>query len=163
MAVFPDYVIREIAEKNDIYDIVSQSVTLKKAGSSYIGLCPFHNEKTPSFSVSPRRGIFKCFGCGEGGDVIGFVMKNENLSFVEAVTKLAGRAGIQLPQTQSFDSHKAAKRKEKADLLHAINRDAAEFFYSNVKSNPQIIDYFKKRQISGSVVKAFWLGYAPDS
>ncbi len=163
MAVFPDYVIREIAEKNDIYDVVSQSVTLKKAGSSYIGLCPFHNEKTPSFSVSPRRGIFKCFGCGEGGDVIGFVMKNENLSFVEAVTKLAGRAGIQLPEAKNFDSQKSAKRKEKADLLHAINRDAAEFFYANVKSNPQIIDYFKKRQISGSVVKAFWLGYAPDS
>lgn len=163
MAVFPDYVIREIAEKNDIYDIVSQSVTLKKAGSSYIGLCPFHNEKTPSFSVSPRRGIFKCFGCGEGGDVIGFVMKSENISFVEAVTKLASRAGIQLPEAKSFDSHKAAKRKEKAELLHAINRDAAEFFYANVKSNPQIIDYFKRRQISGSVVKAFWLGYAPDS
>lgn len=163
MAVFPDYVIREIAEKNDIYDVVSQSVTLKKAGSSYIGLCPFHNEKTPSFSVSPRRGIFKCFGCGEGGDVIGFVMKNENLSFVEAVTKLASRAGIQLPESKNFDSQKSAKRKEKADLLHAINRDAAEFFYANVKSNPQIIDYFKKRQISGSVVKAFWLGYAPDS
>jgi len=163
VAVFPDYVIREIAEKNDIYDVVSQSVTLKKAGSSYIGLCPFHNEKTPSFSVSPRRGIFKCFGCGEGGDVIGFVMKNENLSFVEAVTKLASRAGIQLPESKNFDSQKSAKRKEKADLLHAINRDAAEFFYANVKSNPQIIDYFKKRQISGSVVKAFWLGYAPDS
>jgi len=163
VAVFPDYVIREIAEKNDIYDVVSQSVTLKKAGSSYIGLCPFHNEKTPSFSVSPRRGIFKCFGCGEGGDVIGFVMKNENLSFVEAVTKLALRAGIQLPESKNFDSQKSAKRKEKADLLHAINRDAAEFFYANVKSNPQIIDYFKKRQISGSVVKAFWLGYAPDS
>lgn len=163
MAVFPDYVIREIAEKNDIYDIVSQSVTLKKAGSSYIGLCPFHNEKTPSFSVSPRRGIFKCFGCGEGGDVIGFVMKSENISFVEAVTKLASRAGIQLPEAKNFDSHKAAKRKEKAELLHAINRDAAEFFYANVKSNPQIIDYFKRRQISGSVVKAFWLGYAPDS
>lgn len=163
MPVFPDYVIREVAEKNDIYDIVSQSVTLKKAGSSYIGLCPFHNEKTPSFSVSPRRGIFKCFGCGEGGDVIGFVMKNENLSFVEAVTKLAAKANIQLPEAKNYDSQKAEKRKAKAELLHNINKDAAEFFYNNVKTSPQIIDYFKKRRISGSVVKAFWLGYAPDS
>ena len=161
MSVFPDYIIREIADKNDIYDVVSQTVPLKKSGASYIGLCPFHNEKTPSFSVSSKRGIFKCFGCGEGGDVIGFVMKNDNLSFVEAVQKLAARANIQLPEVNSFDADKQQKRKEK--LLHAINRDAAEFFYSNVKTSPVIIDYFKKRQISASVVKAFWLGYAPDS
>jgi len=163
MSVFPDYIIREIADKNDIYDVVSQTVPLKKAGSSYIGLCPFHNEKTPSFSVSSKRGIFKCFGCGEGGDVIGFVMKNDNLTFVEAVQKLAQRANIQLPEFKNYDADKQQKRKEKSDLLHAINKDAAEFFYSNVKTSPVIIDYFKKRQMSASVVKAFWLGYAPDS
>lgn len=101
MPLFPDYVIKEVADKNDIYDVISQTVSLKKAGSSYIGLCPFHNEKTPSFSVSPRRGIFKCFGCGEGGDVIGFVMKNENLSFFDAVTKLASRANITLPEVKN--------------------------------------------------------------
>ena len=82
MPLFPDYVIKEVADKNDIYDVISQTVSLKKAGSSYIGLCPFHNEKTPSFSVSPRRGIFKCFGCGEGGDVIGFVMKMKIFRFL---------------------------------------------------------------------------------
>ncbi len=163
MSVFPDYIIREIADKNDIYDVVSQTVSLKKAGSSYIGLCPFHNEKTPSFSVSSKRGIFKCFGCGEGGDVIGFVMKNENLSFVEAVQKLAKRANIQLPEFKDYDADKAQKRKEKTEKLYAVNRDAAEFFYSNVKSSPAIIEYFKKRQITGSMVKTFWLGYAPDS
>ncbi len=163
MAVFPEYIIREIAEKNDIYDVVSQTVSLKKAGASYIGLCPFHNEKTPSFSVSSRRGIFKCFGCGEGGDVIGFVMKNENLSFVEAVTKLAKRANITLPETKDYDADKTKKRKEKSELLHSINKDAAAFFYSNIKSSKIAIDYFKTRGISSDVVKAFWLGYAPDS
>ena len=94
MAMIPEYIIKEVAERNDILDVVSQTVSLKKSGNSYIGLCPFHNEKTPSFNVTPRRGIFKCFGCGEGGDVIGFVMKNENLSFFDAVTKLAARANI---------------------------------------------------------------------
>ena len=130
MPLFPDYIIREVAEKNDIYDVVSQTVSLKKTGSSYIGLCPFHNEKTPSFSVSPRRGIFKCFGCGEGGDVIGFVMKNENLTFYEAVSRLAQRANIQLPEIKQKDAEQAKRRKEKSDLLHAINKDSAEFFYN---------------------------------
>ena len=162
MPLFPDYVIREVAERNDIYDVVSQVVSLKKTGSSYIGLCPFHSEKTPSFSVSPRRGIFKCFGCGEGGDVIGFVMKNENLTFYEAVSKLAQRANIQLPEVQKKDEEAAKRRKEKSELLYAINKDSAEFFYNNIKSSPEAIEYFKKRQLDARVVKAFWLGYAPD-
>lgn len=163
MPLFPDYVIREVAEKNDIYEVVSQTVSLKKAGSSYIGLCPFHNEKTPSFSVSPRRGIFKCFGCGEGGDVIGFVMKSENISFFEAVTKLAAKANIQLPEVKKQDADKDRRRKEKSELLYTINKDAAEFFYNNVKTSDSAISYFKKRQLDGKLVKYFWLGYAPDS
>ncbi|MBE7051190.1 MAG: DNA primase [Ruminococcaceae bacterium] len=163
MPMFPEYLIREVAEKNDIYDVVSRSVSLKKTGSSYIGLCPFHNEKTPSFSVSPRRGIFKCFGCGEGGDVIGFVMKNENLSFYDAVAKLASNAGIQLPEIKKEEVDRDRKRKEKSELLYAINKDAAEFFYNNVKTSQSAIDYFKKRQLDGRLVKYFWLGYAPES
>ena len=103
MPLFPEYIIQEVADKNDIYDVISKTVRLKKAGSSYIGLCPFHNEKTPSFSVSPRRGIFKCFGCGEGGDVIRFVMKSESLSFYEAVQKLADNANITLPKVSNVD------------------------------------------------------------
>jgi len=163
MPLFPDYVIKEVADKNDIYDVISQTVSLKKSGSSYIGLCPFHNEKTPSFSVSPRRGIFKCFGCGEGGDVIGFVMKNENLSFFDAVTKLASRANITLPEVKNFDKDKSEKRKEKAQHIYEINKEAANYFYSNIKNSPEAIAYFKKRELSSSQVKAFWLGYAPDS
>lgn len=163
MPIFPEYVIKEVAEKNDIIEVVSQTVALKKAGSSYIGLCPFHNEKTPSFSVSPRRGIFKCFGCGEGGDVIGFVMKSEGISFHEAVKKLAQRANVQLPETKSYDDDLAEKKKEKRELLYMINKDAAAFFYKNIKTSKDAIDYFKKRELDGNIVKYFWLGYAPES
>lgn len=163
MAMIPEYIIKEVAERNDILDVISQTVSLKKSGNSYIGLCPFHNEKTPSFNVTPRRGIFKCFGCGEGGDVIHFVMKNENLSFYEAVQNLAQRAGIQLPESKGYDSEKAEKRKEKRQLLCEINKEAAQFFYHNIKTSEKAVDYFKKRELSGQVVKYFWLGYAPDS
>ena len=117
MPLFPEYVIQEVADKNDIYDVISKSVRLKKAGSSYIGLCPFHNEKTPSFSVSPRRGIFKCFGCGEGGDVIRFVMKRDGLSFYEAVTKLAESANIALPKISNYDKEADEQKKKQAKLL----------------------------------------------
>ena len=163
MAVYPEYVIKEVAEKNDIIEVISQTVTLKKAGSSYIGLCPFHNEKTPSFSVSPRRGIFKCFGCGEGGDVIGFVMKSDNLSFHEAIKKLALRANIQLPETKSYDADEAERKKEKRELIYAINKEAAAYFFKSIKTSDEAVNYFKKRELDGKVVKYFWLGYAPDS
>jgi len=163
MPRFPDYIIQEVVDKNDIYDIVSQNVHLKKAGSSYIGLCPFHNEKTPSFSVSQRRGIFKCFGCGEGGDVIRFVMKTEDVSFAEAVKKLADRANIALPDLKPGNSDKAEYIKERNSLMYSINKAAAEFFYSSIKSSEAAVAYFKKRELDSKVVKYFWLGYSPDS
>ena len=104
MPLYPEYLIREVADKNDIRDVISQYVNLKKAGSSYVGLCPFHNEKTPSFSVSPQKGIFHCFGCGEGGNVIHFMMKIENMPFVEAVEKLAQRAGT-MDLSDKYNNH----------------------------------------------------------
>lgn len=162
MPRYPDYVLREVAEKNDIIEVVSQSVELKKAGSSYIGLCPFHNEKTPSFSVSPRRAIFKCFGCGEGGDVINFVMKKEGISFYEAVKNLAQRANIMLPEIKSDDNEKVQKSKEQRELIYEINKEAASFFYSNVKSSDESISYFKQRGITSEIVKTFWLGYSQN-
>lgn len=163
MPRFPDYVIQEVADKNDIYDVISQTVQLKKAGNSYIGLCPFHSEKTPSFSVSPRRGIFKCFGCGEGGNVIHFVMKHDGLTFHDAVARLASRANIQLPTLAPRDEEAAQRRKAHSELMFAINKDAAEFFYTNIKSAPHAVEYFKKRELDSRMVKYFWLGYAPDS
>jgi len=163
MPLFPEYIIQEVADKNDIYDVISKSVRLKKAGSSYIGLCPFHNEKTASFSVSPRRGIFKCFGCGEGGDVIRFVMKRDGLSFYEAVTKLAEAANITLPKISKYDKDADEAKKKQASLTYEINKEAATFFFSNIKNSSVAVEYFKKRGLDSLTVKSFWLGFAPDS
>lgn len=163
MALFPEYVIREICEKNDIYDVVSKYVRLKKSGNSYLGLCPFHNEKTPSFSVSPSRGVCHCFGCGEGGDVISFLMKVENISFYEAIKKLADMANITLPEVSNHDKEDARKSRERREGMYKINQEAALFFYEQLKVSQKSIDYLKKRELSGAVAKNFWLGFAPDS
>lgn len=163
MPRFPDYIIQEVADKNDIYDVVSKSVQLKKAGSSYIGLCPFHNEKTPSFSVSPKRGIFKCFGCGEGGDVIRFVMKRDGVSFYDAVVKLADMANIALPKMSNYDKEAEEKKQDHKFLIYEINKEAASYFFTNIKNEPAAIEYFKKRELDSRTVKAFWLGFATDS
>lgn len=162
MPRFPDYIIQEVADKNDIYDVISKSVQLKKAGSSYIGLCPFHNEKTPSFSVSPRRGIFKCFGCGEGGDVIRFVMKRDGLSFYDAVVKLADMANITLPKVSDYDKESEEIKKKHKSLVYEINKEAASFFYSNIRKSSVAVEYFKKRNLDSLTVKSFWLGFARD-
>lgn len=163
MPLFPDHIIQEVAEKNDIYELVSQYVPLKRAGSSYQGLCPFHNEKTPSFSVSPQKGIFHCFGCGEGGNSIGFLMKIENISFYEAVTRLAERANIELPKPDSSDFDRGNEKKKERELIYEINKDAATKFYENLKTGKNAIEYFKNREIDGSWAKKFWLGFAKDS
>ncbi len=163
MPLFPDHIIQEVAEKNDIYELVSQYVPLKRAGSSYQGLCPFHNEKTPSFSVSPQKGIFHCFGCGEGGNSIGFLMKIENISFYEAVTRLAERANIELPKPDSSDFDRGNEKKKERELIYEINKAAATKFYENLKTGKNAIEYFKNREIDGSWAKKFWLGFAKDS
>ena len=133
MPLYPEYIIREVADKNDIRDLISQYVHLKKAGNSYVGLCPFHNEKTPSFSVSPQKGIFHCFGCGEGGNVIHFMMKIENMSFVEAVEKLAERAGVTLPKINDKDSERYVLMAKEREIIYQINQDALNYFYGNLK------------------------------
>ncbi len=163
MPMFPEYIIQEVTEKNDIYDVVSKYVHLKKAGNSYVGLCPFHNEKTPSFSVSPQRGVFHCFGCGVGGDVISFLMKIENIPFYEAVKKLADMSGITLPQVTEYDRGNSEKIKKQKEKLFELNREAALFFYENLKGSEKSIAYLKKRQLTGALAKTFWLGFAPDS
>ena len=131
MPLYPEYIIREVADKNDIRDVVANYVNLKKAGGSYVGLCPFHNEKTPSFSVSPQKGIFHCFGCGEGGNVIHFLMKIENISFVEAVEKLAENAGVMLPKPSRHDSEEYAQKARQREVL--LGRKTS-FFQSGKKS-----------------------------
>ena len=132
MPLYPDYVIQEVIDKNDIVEVISEYVQLKRSGSNYMGLCPFHNEKTPSFSVSSQKGIFHCFGCGEGGTVITFVMKIENLTFFEALKHLAQRANIMLPEANNQDSKKEAAIKDKKETYFNINYDAAKFFYKKL-------------------------------
>lgn len=157
---YSDELIEEIRMKNDIVDVISGYVRLQKKGSSYFGLCPFHNEKSPSFSVSRQKQMYYCFGCGAGGNVFTFLMDYENLSFTEAVHILAERAGVELPKAEYS---KAAK--EKADLkasLLEINKAAARYFYAQLKSEQGKTGYtyLKDRGLSDEMIKAFGLGYS---
>ena len=124
--------IEQVIAANDIVDVIGSYVQLKRAGSGYKGLCPFHSEKTPSFSVSPSRQTYHCFGCGEGGNVISFVMKYENDTFPEAMKLLADRAGIRLPQ-EDYSEASRKKSAEKARLM-AINKEAASYYYRLLRS-----------------------------
>lgn len=157
---YSDELIEEIRAKNDIVDVISGYVRLQKKGSSHFGLCPFHNEKSPSFSVSRNKQMYYCFGCGAGGNVITFLMEYENYSFLEAVQVLAERAGIELPKMEY-----SREAKEKADLKAAlleINKAAAQYFYVQLKS-PQgrtAHRYLTERGLSEDTMKAFGLGYS---
>ena len=156
---FPESFITELAERNDIADVVSGYVRLsRKSGSNLFGLCPFHSEKTPSFSVSPDKQIYHCFGCGKGGGVINFIMEIENLSFPEAVEFLAKRAGMELPE-QADDQ----ESRQRARML-ALNRDAARYFHAQLSQpgGQAARDYIQRRQISPRMVTVFGLGSAPD-
>lgn len=152
--------IDEIIEKNDIGDVIGEYVKLERKGSGYSGLCPFHNEKTPSFSVHEGKQIFKCFGCGKGGNVVQFIMLAENLTYPEALEHLAQRAGITLEK--SISKEREEKSRIKSDII-AINKLAARFFYETLKKSPHAQKYFYDRGIRAETVKQFGLGYAPDS
>jgi DNA primase len=156
---FSESFLQELCERNDIVDVVSGYVRLtKKSGSNQFGLCPFHSEKTPSFSVSADKQIFHCFGCGKGGGVINFIMEIENLSFPEAVEFLAKRANMPMPEQEN-----SAESRRRGRML-ALNRDAARYFYSQLASpeGGAAREYMKKRQISAASAKKFGLGFAPD-
>lgn len=159
MARYSDELIDEIRSSNDIVDIISQYVTLKRSGRNFFGLCPFHKEKSPSFSVSPDKQIFHCFGCGVGGNVIHFVSKIENLNFIETLQTLAERAGIELP---TLDNGEDSKRQELKSRVYQINELAAEFYHENLyKSTAKPAqEYVKKRKLTNSTLKKFKIGYA---
>ena len=157
---YPEEVIEEVRTRNDIVDIVSQYVNLKKKGANYFGLCPFHNEKSPSFSVSPGKQMYYCFGCGAGGNVFTFLMEYENFTFVEALKFLADRAGVELPQMEY-----SKEAKEQADLkntLLEINKQAAKFYYYQLHTErgKQGYDYLKGRGLSDDTIRKFGLGYS---
>lgn len=157
---FSEETIEEIRDSNDIVDIISSYLNLKRTGSNFKALCPFHTEKTPSFIVSPQKQIFHCFGCGEGGDVIKFVMKYENLNFVEAVKLLADKAGITLENDSNKENQEIRRKKEK---YYKINREAAIYFYNLLKKNKKAQDYLASREIGNSTIKAYGLGYSNPS
>jgi DNA primase, catalytic core len=157
---FPESFLEELSARNDIADVVSNYVHLtKKSGANLFGLCPFHSEKTPSFSVNPERQIYHCFGCGKGGSVINFIMEIENLSFPDAVQFLAHRAGMEVPE-DAPDENKSRRTR-----MLELNRAAARFFYEQLvaPTGRTAQEYAEKRAISGVMVRAFGLGYAPDS
>ena len=156
----PEKFIQDLIDRSDIVDVVSGYVRLtRRSGANMFGLCPFHSEKTPSFSVSPDRQIYHCFGCGKGGGVISFIMEIENLSYPEAVAFLARRAGMQMPEeTDSAEGRKRAR-------MLALNKDAARWFYSQLSepAGKPAVEYIRRRGISPAMVKNFGLGAAPDT
>lgn len=157
---YSDEIIEEVRSKNDIVDVISSYVKLQKKGSSYFGLCPFHNEKSPSFSVSREKQMYYCFGCGAGGNVFTFLMEYENYSFQEALKYLADRAGVELPEAEY--SKEARERADQKAILLEINKVAAQYFYVQLKS-PQgahALSYLKDRGLSDEMIHSFGLGYS---
>lgn len=160
MPYYSDELVEEVRSANDIVDVISGYVRLQKKGSTYFGLCPFHNEKTPSFSVSPGKQMYYCFGCGAGGNVLTFLMQYENYTFPEAMEALADRAGIELPKQEM--SGKARQEADKRARILEINKIAAKYFYAQLRMEQGRIgmEYFKKRELSPETMKKFGLGYS---
>ena len=157
---YPEELIEEVRTRNDIVEVISGYVRLQKKGSNYFGLCPFHNEKSPSFSVSPGKQMHYCFGCGAGGNVITFLMEYENQTFPEAVRTLAQRAGIALPEAD--DSKEAKQADSRRAKLLEINKEAAKYFYYQLRTERGSVgmEYLRKRELSDETMNHFGLGYA---
>ena len=162
--MIPEHIIEQIAQANDIVDVISSYFPLKRAGSAYKARCPFHQEKTASFNVNPARQIFKCFGCGAGGGVFKFVEMYENVNFPEAAKRLAARVGIRV-EDEPLSAEEDAKQKMRRRLL-ALHAAAAEWFHANLlkaKAAQGARDYLKGRGFTVEVAKSWKLGYAPES
>jgi DNA primase len=164
MPRIPEETIQQVLAATDIVALVGRSVKLRKAGTNYLGLCPFHNERTPSFNVSPSRGTYHCFGCGAGGSAIRFVMEHDSMSFVEAVKRLADAAGIRVEE-EVWDANAEAEAKQRSLLLRA-NREVAEWFHLLLMKHKLAAparDYLKSRGINAEMAKRWQMGYAPQS
>ena len=161
---FDDDLIEQIKNANDIVEVISEHVPLKKNGRNFWGRCPFHNESTPSFSVTPEKGFFYCFGCHESGNVISFLMKIEGLTFPAALEKLANRANIRLPEKALTEEER--KRKAHRDELYRVNDLAANYFHNclmKTEMGKVGLEYLQRRGLSLDIIKRFRLGFAPDS
>lgn len=157
---YPEELVEEVRERNDIVDVISGYVKLQRKGSSYFGLCPFHNEKSPSFSVSPGKQMYYCFGCGAGGNVFTFLMEYENYTFPEVMKILAERAGVALPEREY--SQEERKQQDLRTQILELNKMAAKYFYYQLRSEngKQAMDYLKGRQLTDETIKSFGLGFA---
>ena len=152
-------IIERIKQENDIVDIISESVRLKRTGRNFVGLCPFHNDKNPSFSVSQEKQIYKCFSCGEAGNVVTFVMKQMNMNYVEALKYLAEKANIPLDLNEGKVNSSINRKKE---ILYKVNIETGRFFFKNLMENNMAKEYFFNRGIKNSTIRKFGLGYAKD-
>lgn len=160
--MIPESFIQELLNRIDIVDLIDSYVRLKKSGANFTACCPFHNEKTPSFSVSPSKQFYHCFGCGAHGTAIGFLMEYSGLSFVDAVKDLAARAGMQVPEDDTRDNARPPRGGQpKASLSELLTR-AARYYYGQLKHSDKAVDYLKRRGLSGEIARKFGIGYAPD-
>ncbi|MBV5295385.1 MAG: DNA primase [Curvibacter lanceolatus] len=160
----PQSFIQELLARTDVVDIVGRYVPLKKAGANFMGLCPFHGEKSPSFSVSPSKQFFHCFGCGKNGNAIGFLMEHAGMGFREAVEDLAQQYGLQVPDddVSPHDKARAAEQRQKQLSLSEVLEKAGDAYRKQLKVSPRAVNYLKGRGLSGEVAKRFGLGYAPE-
>ena len=160
----PQSFIQELINRTDVVEVVGRYVQLKKGGANYMGLCPFHGEKSPSFSVSPTKQFFHCFGCGKNGNAIGFLMEHGGMSFIEAVKDLAQSYGLQVPEDDAdpAERQRAQQQRQRQATLNEVLEKAGDSYRKHLKTSPQAVDYLKGRGLSGEVAKLFGLGYAPD-
>ena len=160
----PQTFIQELIARADVVEIVGRYVQLKKGGANFMGLCPFHGEKSPSFSVSPAKQFYHCFGCGKNGNAISFLMDHAGMTFVEAVKDLAQQYGMQVPEDDASpeDRARALEQREKQHTLTSVLEKAGDAYRQQLKHSPKAIDYFKGRGLSGEIAKQFGLGYAPE-
>jgi DNA primase len=159
--MIPDSFKQDLLNRVDIVDVVSRYVQLKKGGANYLGLCPFHGEKTPSFSVSPAKQFYHCFGCGVHGNAIGFVMAYSALGYIDAIKELAASVGMQVPESRPPTPAEAARKERETDL-YAVMEKAMEFYRAELKKSPRAIEYLKGRGLTGEIAARFRIGYAPD-
>ena len=160
----PQTFIQELLARADVVDIVGRYVPLKKGGANFMGLCPFHGEKSPSFSVSPTKQFYHCFGCGKNGNAISFLMDHVGMDFVEAVKDLAQQYGMQVPEDEASpdDRARAKEQRHRQATLTDVLEKAADAYRRHLKDTPRAVDYLKRRGLSGEIAKHFGLGFAPE-
>ncbi|MFM7484897.1 MAG: DNA primase [Burkholderiaceae bacterium] len=162
--MIPQSFLQDLLNRVDIVEVVGRYVQLKKGGANYLGLCPFHNEKSPSFTVSPTKQFFHCFGCGANGSAIGFMMEFSGMSFIEAVKDLAQSVGMTVPEQEDRlpPAQRAALQAKSLALSEVMSR-ACDYYRQQLRSAPNAIDYLKRRGLTGEIAAKFWMGYAPDA